>query len=279
MATPTGPSDGDQQGGGYAQSQDDGTGGADLGDESRGKGPAELDGEDSSQHEDRCWDALDATHGLTLVFGGMTTYLSFLALVLVITIAPGPDSALTLRAALVRGRGAGIVTMAGVSVAGAVQGLLAAGGLGAIIVASEPLFLTVKWVGAAYLLWLGGHALWTAWKGDFATEGEDAVPGVRARSARGKIFAQGFLCNLTNPKVLAFNLAVLPQFVGDGAGVSVLALYALSLVALGALWLTALVVLADRARVVLSAPRVRRRIEGAMGAAMIGFSAKVATTH
>ena len=51
------------------------------------------------------------------------------------------------------------------------------------------------------------------------------------------------------------------------------------LVALGGLWLTGPVVLADRARAVLSAPRVRRGIEGGMGAAMIGFSAKVATTH
>lgn len=209
----------------------------------------------------------------------MATYLSFLALVLVITIAPGPDSALTLRAALVRGRGAGLVTMAGVSAAGAVQGLLAAGGLGALVLASEPLFLTVKWVGAAYLLWLGGHALWTAWRGDFAPEAEAEAAATGRRGGRRKVFAQGFLCNITNPKVLAFNLAVLPQFVGDGAGVPVLALYALSLVALGGLWLTGLVVLADRARVALATPRVRRRIEAGMGAAMVGFGVKVATTH
>ena len=79
--------------------------------------------------------------------------------------------------------------------------------------------------------------------------------------------------------MLAFNLAVLPQFVGDGAGLPVLALYALSLVALGSLYLSTVVLLADRARSFVSAPRVRRRIEGGMGAAMIGFSAKVATTH
>lgn len=82
--------------------------------------------------------------------------------------------------------------------------------------------------------------------------------------------------------MLAFNLAVLPQFVGDGAGLPVLALYALyalSLVALGSVYLSTVVLLADRARSFLSAPRVRRRIEGGMGAAMIGFSAKVATTH
>lgn len=210
----------------------------------------------------------------------MTTYLSFLTLVLVITIAPGPDSALTLRSALVRGRSEGLMTMAGVSAAGAVQGLLAAGGLGAIILASEPLFLTVKWVGAAYLLYLGAQALWTAWRGDFAADAEvEGAGGTPRRGAWGRTFGQGFLCNITNPKVLAFNIAVLPQFVGGDAGIGVLAIYALSLVMLGSVWLTGLVLLADRARSILTAPRVRRRIEGAMGVVMIGFSATVATSH
>lgn len=208
----------------------------------------------------------------------MSTYLSFLALVLVITIAPGPDSALTLRSALVRGRTEGLLTMAGVSAAGAVQGLLAAGGLGAIILASEPLFLTVKWVGAVYLLYLGAQALWTAWRGDFADDTGQVGPRT-GRSIRGRTFGQGFLCNITNPKVLAFNIAVLPQFVGGDAGLPLLALYALSLVMLGTVWLTAIVLLADRARRALAAPRVRRRIEGLMGVVMIGFGATVATTH
>lgn len=210
----------------------------------------------------------------------MATYLSFLVLVLVITIAPGPDTALTLRASLVRGRSEGLLTMAGVSAAGAVQGLLAAGGLGAIIVASEPLFLTVKWVGAAYLFFLGVQALRAAWKGDFGRDREDgAAAGPRGRSGRRRTLLQGFLCNITNPKVLAFNLAVLPQFVGGEAGLPVLSLYALSLVAVGSVWLTGIVLLADRARGALTAPRARRRIEGTMGVVMIGFSATVASTH
>lgn len=210
----------------------------------------------------------------------MSTYLSFLVLVLVITIAPGPDTALTLRASLVRGRSNGLLTMAGVSAAGAVQGLLAAGGLGAIIVASEPLFLAVKWVGAGYLLFLGSQALWAAWKGDFTRDPEaESIAPNRARGTRRRTVLQGFLCNITNPKVLAFNLAVLPQFVGGQAGLPLLALYALSLVAIGSVWLTAIVLLADRARGALTAPRARRRIEGTMGVVMIGFSATVASTH
>lgn len=208
----------------------------------------------------------------------MGTYLSFLVLVLIITVAPGPDTALTLRASLASGRAAGLATMAGVSLAGAVQGLLAAGGLGAIILASEPLFLTVKWVGAAYLVWLGVAALRIAWRGGFDTgSGADGSAAPPRRGQYRRAMVQGFLCNITNPKVLAFNLAVLPQFIGSSAAVPTLALYALSLVALGALWLASVALLADRARAVLSAPRVRRRIEGTMGAAMIGFAAKVAT--
>lgn len=201
-----------------------------------------------------------------------------MALVLVITVAPGPDSALTLRSSLTGGRGTGLATMAGVSLAGLVQGLLAAGGLGAIILASEPLFLTVKWVGAAYLVWLGLAALRMAWRGGFEAEASaGGASGPRRPGQYRRAMVQGFLCNITNPKVLAFNLAVLPQFIGSSAGVPTLALYALSLVTLGAVWLSGMVVVADRARAVLSAPRVRRRIEGATGAVMIGFAAKVAT--
>ena len=58
-----------------------------------------------------------------------------------------------------------------------------------------------------------------------------------------------------------------------------LAVYALSLVLLGTVWLTGIVLLADRARTALTAPRVRRRIEGVMGVVMIGFSATVASSH
>lgn len=206
----------------------------------------------------------------------MTSYLSFLALVVVLNLAPGPDMAITLRAALTRGRAAGMWTLTGVGLAAAVQGLLAAGGLGAIIVASEPLFLTIKWVGAGYLLLLGLLALRSAWRGLPEGEGEQSAPTGGRRPGR-RALVQGFLTNITNPKVLAFNLAVLPQFVGAGAGTTTLVLYALSLAVLGSVVLVGVVLLAGRARSVLGSPRMRRRMEGMLGVTMIGFGAKVAT--
>lgn len=206
----------------------------------------------------------------------MTSYLSFLALVLVLNLAPGPDMAITLRATLTRGRTAGLWTLTGVGLAGAVQGLLAAGGLGAIIVASEPIFLTIKWVGAGYLLLLGLLALRSAWRGLPEGEEEPSAPA-RGRRLGGRALAQGFLTNITNPKVLAFNLAVLPQFVGAGAGTTTLVLYALSLAVLGSVVLVGVVLLAGRARSVLGSARMRRRMEGMLGVTMIGFGATVAT--
>lgn len=205
----------------------------------------------------------------------MTSYLSFLALVMVLNLAPGPDMAITLRAALTRGRSAGLWTLTGVGLAAAVQGLLAAGGLGAIIVASEPLFLTIKWVGAGYLLLLGLLALRSARRG--LPEEEDAASALTGGRRPGRrALVQGLLCNITNPKVLAFNLAVLPQFVGAGAGTTTLVLYALSLAVLGSVVLLGVVLIAGRARAVLASPRMQRRMEGVLGVTMIGFGANVA---
>ena len=89
----------------------------------------------------------------------METYLSFLLFATVLAAAPGPDTFLTLRASVVGGRRRGLVTMSGITIAGAVQGVLAATGLGAVLAASEPVFLTIRWAGVAYLTWLGVTAL------------------------------------------------------------------------------------------------------------------------
>ena len=87
---------------------------------------------------------------------------------------------------------------------------------------------------------------------------------------------QGFICNITNPKVLAFNLAVLPQFVGAGQGVPVLLAYALTLVAVGAVVLLTLVQLGSLASARLARPGFRRSIDGATGFVMLGFATALA---
>lgn len=199
--------------------------------------------------------------------------MSFLLFATVLAAAPGPDTFLTLRASVVGGRRRGLVTMAGITIAGGLQGVLAATGLGAVLAASEPVFLTIRWAGVAYLTWLGITALRDALRRDgsvWAVAGE--APRVRARAA----FRQGFICNITNPKVLAFNIAVLPQFVSDGQGLPALLAYAMTLVVVGALVLLTVVQLGSVAARHLTRPRMRRSVDGVTGVVMLGFATALA---
>nr|WP_246241951.1 LysE family translocator [Flexivirga aerilata] len=200
--------------------------------------------------------------------------MSFVALALVLALAPGPDSLLTLRSTLLGGRRRGVWTIAGITVANIVQGTLAASGLGAILVHAETIFRVIKWAGAAYLAYLGFLAIRAAWRMrsvDAADAGRLATPRRPWVAAR-----QGFLCNITNPKVLAFNIAVLPQFVGEHASAATLLTYAFTLAAVGTLVLLALVAIAGVASRVLQRLTVRRSIEGATGAVMLGFATALA---
>ncbi|KNX37506.1 LysE family translocator [Luteipulveratus halotolerans] len=202
----------------------------------------------------------------------MSQYLAFVAFAAMLAIAPGPDSFLTLRSTVAGGRRRGMLTASGIFVANIVQGTLVACGLGAVLARSEAVFAVIRWAGVAYLLYLGVTTLRAALRRDAAAW--DAGAGT---SRRGWVPVwQGFLCNITNPKVLAFNLALLPQFVGPGAGVPVLLGYALTLAVLGAVVLLAIVWAADAASSLLRRRRVRRGVEGATGAVMLGFAGALA---
>lgn len=204
----------------------------------------------------------------------MTEYVTFVAFAALLAIAPGPDSFLTLRATVVGGRARGLMTTAGIAVANVVQGLLAATGLGTVLLHAEPVFLTIRWAGVAYLTWLGISAIRDALRRDASVWAVGSGP---ATVTAGRAFRQGFVCNITNPKVLAFNLAVLPQFIGDDQGLPVLLAYALTLVAIGTLVLLVLVQLGSVAAARLARPGFRRGIDGATGVVMLGFATALAT--
>jgi threonine/homoserine/homoserine lactone efflux protein len=203
----------------------------------------------------------------------VTTYLSFMAFAALLAVAPGPDTFLALRATVVGGRRRGWLTTIGITVAGAIQGTLAATGLGAVLTASEPVFQTIRWAGVAYLTWLGVSAIRDALRRDGAVW---AVGSRTSEVTAATALRQGFVCNITNPKVLAFNLAVLPQFVGADQGVPVLLAYALTLVVIGAVVLLTLVQLGSLASARLARPGFRRGVDGATGVVMLGFATALA---
>ena len=197
---------------------------------------------------------------------------AFLGISVLVIVTPGPDTAITIRNALVGGRAGGLATALGVSVGQAIWALATSAGIVALLVASEPLFLAVKYTGAAYLIWLGLHSLRTAFR---PTAGEAKVPKGQGL-APPAAFGQGLLSDLGNPKMAAFFTSLLPQFASadDFAGLAALGL-TFSLMTL--LWLAGYALVIAHMGDVLRRPAIRRTLEGMTGAALIGLGLKLAS--
>ena len=141
----------------------------------------------------------------------MGELLAFLGVAVLVIVTPGPDTAVTIRATLLGGRTAGVMTAFGVVTGQACWSLAASAGITALLVASEPAFLAVKFAGAAYLVWLGAHALWSALRGGDGIAG--AAPAGRAHGlAPWVAYRQGLVSDLGNPKMAVFFTSLLPQF-------------------------------------------------------------------
>lgn len=200
-------------------------------------------------------------------------YGSYLLVVVLIVLAPGPDTIVVLKNALVGGARGGLLASLGIFAGNVIQGTAAGLGLGVLIARSQPLFLTLKWLGAAYLVYLGFQALRAAWRGQY--EGLDAPR--RGRTGGFRRWREGFLSNITNPKVLVLYLSVLPQFLDPATTTPWDALLlAYTVAVLGGLWLVVLLFLVHRVREWLGKRKVRRTLDGITGTALIGFGAALA---
>ncbi|HEX6076537.1 MAG TPA: LysE family translocator [Micromonosporaceae bacterium] len=207
-----------------------------------------------------------------------SSYVSFLAFAVMLVLTPGADFTVIVRNTLTGGAPRGRWSALGVANSNAVQGTTAVAGLGAIIVHSQPLFQAIKWAGIGYLTFLAIQALHSAWVGRYhpvpAAGGPAAGSGGTAQHRAG--WRQGFFSNITNPKVLVFYLAVLPQFVGPSTPFIVLLAFALSHAVLSLTYLLFVVASLNRVRTVLSRRRVRRVLDGVTGMILLGFGARLA---
>lgn len=203
-------------------------------------------------------------------------YGEFLAFAAVLVLIPGPDFAVVTKNALAGGRRRGSWTSAGVATSNFVQGTAAACGLSALIIRAQPLFEAIRWAGVGYLAFLGAQAIRSAIRGDYAPA-DGGGPGSAARSFTG--WRQGFLSNITNPKVLVFYLAVLPQFLVPGANIGWLLALAWSHATLSLGWLLVLTAGMHRIRGLLLRRRVRRGLDATTGSVLLGFSARLAAEH
>jgi threonine/homoserine/homoserine lactone efflux protein len=194
---------------------------------------------------------------------------AFLAVSTIVIVTPGQDTALTIRNSLLGGRPAGLATALGVSTGQAVWTLATSAGLAALLVASEPAFLALKLVGAAYLVYLGAQSLLAAFRGR-------ARPHAGSGSASARVaFRQGVISNLGNPKMAVFFSSLLPQF----GGTSFASLLALGLVfcTMTLVWLAAYAAAVARAGDFLRRPRIRRVLDALTGAVLTALGIRLAT--
>jgi len=193
-----------------------------------------------------------------------------------VIVTPGPDTALTIRNTLVGGRSSGIATGLGVISGQACWTLATSAGVAALIVASEPAFQALKFIGAAYLAYLGLQALAAAiLPGRSGTLPAEGAP-VRELERR-TAYRQGLMSDLGNPKAAAFFTSVLPQFAPEGGGAFWVMLgLGLLMCAMTICWLTLYSWVVEKAGDVLRRPRVRRTIEGVTGTALVALGIQLA---
>ena len=198
---------------------------------------------------------------------------SFVAISAAVIATPGPDTALTVRNSVLVGRRGGVYTALGVCTGQAMWTLTTCIGVTALVEASRTAFLALRVVGAAYLVFLGGQALLTAF-------GRRPDRGAIDRGPRtltdARAYRQGFISNVSNPKMIAFFVSLLPQFAPGRAPVALLTL-GLIFAALTFLWLCGYAFAVAKLGALVGRPSGRRTVSSLTGVVLIAFGVRLIT--
>ena len=194
---------------------------------------------------------------------------------LLLNITPGPDTALVVARSTQMGLRGGVAASFGITGGIMVHIAAAAIGLSALIAASATAFSLIKYVGAAYLVYIGLRLMFAR----HATAADDGQATPKTMLPLRSVFWQGFFSNALNPKVAIFFLAFLPQFVANDAPSKALAFLFLGAVFSvgGTLWcLIVAAVTAHAAAKLKATRRFQRWIDGAIGAMFVALGVKLA---
>src|SRR5579863_7129485 len=206
----------------------------------------------------------------------ITDFAGFVAISLLVIIAPGPDTAVVVRNALRAGTRGAVATSFGVVLGLGVWTVAASIGLAALLRASEPAFVALKLAGAIYLVYLGVRSLLDAVRrGPARASSGERAPYTAQRPLVS--LRQGLISDLGNPKIAVFFTSFLPQFV-RGHHASFWPLLALGLIfcAFTLTWLVGYSVLVARAGDLLRRGRLRRLLDGVTGVVLLGFGVRLA---
>lgn len=193
----------------------------------------------------------------------------FVLACILIELMPGPNMGYLAALALDRGRGAGMMAVAGVALGLTLAAIAAGLGLAAVVAASPVIWEALRWAGVAYLLWLG----WDMWREADRDVMEDA-DGEQAR-----YFRRGLLANLLSPKTYLFFIAALPRFAGTmQPDFEVFALLAAIYVAVATAIHSSIVIAAGSAHTLLSTRGTRAAISRALALVVAAMAIWLAVT-
>jgi len=195
--------------------------------------------------------------------------IAYIAAAALLTVTPGIDTALVLRTAVTRGAREAALTGSGIATGCFGWAALVAFGLGAVLAASAFAYTALRWLGAAYLLWLGYKML--------RFPRRTFVTGSAVSAGRHKAFPTGLLTNLLNPKVGVFYVSFLPQFVPAGVRVAPYMLLLGAIHALlGLIWFACLIAATRPLARFLAKPAVVQVCDRLTGGMFLAFGAGLA---
>ena len=204
---------------------------------------------------------------------GIHGYWLFVCAGILLNLTPGQDTMFIIGRSLTGGLRSGVAAACGISVGSIFHTLMAALGLSAILATSPLAFTIVKFIGAAYLIYLGARLLFAK-----VSTARNAAPAPASADPRAA-FLQGILTNVLNPKVALFFLAFLPQFIEPTSSAKTWAFLALGVtfITTGLIWCLVLAIAAARLQTFfMRNPNVRTLIDRTVGGLFLALGTRLA---
>ncbi|MEN6671041.1 LysE family translocator [Psychrobacter sp. B38] len=210
---------------------------------------------------------------------GIENYLGFILAAVLLNLTPGTDSVYIITRSVSQGQKAGLYSVLGITSGSLIHTLLAALGLSVLLASSPMAFMIVKYIGAAYLCYLGLKMLLSKPSNAIAnTFSKDKVTLNQYKVDHWQIYKQGVLTNVFNPKVALFFIAFFPQFIDTHYAYGTLSFLILGLTfaSTGLVWCTCLALLAARfSKKLRENPSVETILNKISGVVFIGLGIKL----
>lgn len=212
---------------------------------------------------------------------GIENYLGFILAAILLNLTPGTDSLYIITRSISQGQKAGLYSVLGITSGSLIHTLLASLGLSVLLTSSPMAFMIVKYIGAAYLCYLGLKMLLSKPSNAIADNlSKDKVTSNQHKVDNWQIYKQGVLTNLFNPKVALFFIAFFPQFIDANYAYGMVSFLILGLTfaSTGLIWCSCLALLAARfSKKLRENPSVETILNKISGVVFIGLGIKLLT--